>query len=448
MKNTVKSQSGRTSESGKSKVQLRKKSAVLKRQPPVPTAPAQEEKYRRLFETAQDGIMLVDAGTGVISDANPIMEELLGYSPAELIGKKLWETAPFKNVSASQAIFLKLQKKSYFRYENLPLETRDGQPRNVDFISNVYLVGRQKIIQCNVRDITERTQAENALAESMRRYQELFDNAGLGIFQTTADGRIMAVNPEFARMLGYQSPEQLISLVPNAAAVFADPQRRAEIIRMKAENPDMMRFENLYRRKDGSTFFGSLTVRQITGQDGQALFEGLVEDISERKRAEEDVKLSEARYRSLVETQADVISRSDLSGNLLFVNDSYCRTYSVMREQVLGTKYTATVFPEDLPAVLEMQAAIKSPPFRKYIEIRNVTPDGVRWFGWDNSAVRNEQGAIIEFQGVGRDITERKRAEDALEKVERTYRQAITQAGIVPISAIIKTRNLPSWVKA
>ena len=424
MQNTGKTQSKQTLGQKKANVQPGKKQPLQTRQLPAQTAPAPDEKYRRLFEMAQDGILLLDAGTGVISDANPAIEEMLGYSPAELIGKKLWETVPFKEVSANAAAFLKLHKKGYFRYENLLLEAKDGRRCNVDFVSNVYQAGSQKVIQCNLRDITERRQAENTLAESMLRYQDLFDNAGLGIFQTGADGRIMAVNPEFARLLGYQSPEELLSLVGDAADVFADPQRRAEIIRLKAENPDMFRFENLYRRKDGSTFFGSLTLRQVTGPDGQALFEGLVEDTTQRKQAEENVKLSEARYRSLVETQTDVISRSDLHGNLVFVNDSYCRTFGVRREQALGKHFKSTVFPEDLKVVYEMMEAIKRPPYRKYIEIRNETQEGVRWFDWDNSAVRDEQGAIIEFQGVGRDITERKQAEEALGKSEEKFRKA------------------------
>ena len=83
-----------------------------RKQPPALMVPAPEEKYRRLFEAAQDGILLLDAGTGVISDANPVIEEMFGYSPAELIGKKLWETGPFKNAFTNQAAFLKLQKKN------------------------------------------------------------------------------------------------------------------------------------------------------------------------------------------------------------------------------------------------------------------------------------------------------------------------------------------------
>ena len=145
---------------------------------------------------------------------------------------------------------------------------------------------------------------------------------------------------------------------------------------------------------------------------------------SERKQAEENIQLSQARYQSLVETQADVISRGDLLGNLVFVNDSYCRTFGISREQALGKNFKSTVFPEDLPVVIEMLEALKRPPYRKYLEIRNVTPGGVRWFGWDNSAVRNEQGDIIELQGVGRDITEPKQAEEALRISEEKFRKA------------------------
>ncbi|MDD4998262.1 MAG: sigma 54-interacting transcriptional regulator, partial [Syntrophales bacterium] len=125
-----------------------------------------ETRYRRLFESAQDGILILDAETGQISDVNPFLVDMLGYTHEDFLGKKLWEIGPFKNVEATKAAFLELQNKGYVRYKDLPLETRDGRPIAVEFVSNVYLVNRHKVIQCNIRDITERKLIAKALREA------------------------------------------------------------------------------------------------------------------------------------------------------------------------------------------------------------------------------------------------------------------------------------------
>ena len=121
---------------------------------------ASEMRYRRLFETARDGILILDAGTGQIADVNPFLLEMLGYSHDEFLGKKLWEIGPFKDIKESRRIFGQLQEKGYVRYEHLPLETKDGRHVDVEFVSNTYWVKDQQVIQCNIRDITERKQAE------------------------------------------------------------------------------------------------------------------------------------------------------------------------------------------------------------------------------------------------------------------------------------------------
>jgi len=134
---------------------------------------ASEMRYRRLFETAQDGILILNAGTGQIDDVNPFLTDMLGYTREQLLGNKLWEIGPFKDAKASKAEFRELQREAYVRYEDLPLETSDGRSINVEFVSNVYQVDGGKVIQCNIRDITKRKQAEGKLKESRQRLQTL-----------------------------------------------------------------------------------------------------------------------------------------------------------------------------------------------------------------------------------------------------------------------------------
>ncbi len=121
---------------------------------------ASELRYRRLFESAKDGILILDAETGTIVDVNPFLVELLGFSPEGLLGKRVWELGFLKDIVANEANFAELQQKEYVRYEDMPLETADGRRIEVEFISNVYLVNRQKVVQCSIRDITERKRAE------------------------------------------------------------------------------------------------------------------------------------------------------------------------------------------------------------------------------------------------------------------------------------------------
>ncbi len=119
-----------------------------------------EIRYRRLFEAARDGILILNAVTLKITDVNPFMTELLGYTRAEFLGKELWEIGLFSDKEASQAAFRELQETGYLRYEDLPLQTKQGVEREVEFVSNVYEEDSRQVIQCNIRDITERKQAE------------------------------------------------------------------------------------------------------------------------------------------------------------------------------------------------------------------------------------------------------------------------------------------------
>ncbi len=150
------------------RIQDLKKEAV-ERQQAEEALEESETRYRRLFETAQDGILILNADTEKIEDANQFILDMLGFSIEEIVGKRLWEIGSFRDIEASRSAFLQLQEKEYIRYEHLPLETKDGHPISVEFISNVYLVNHKKVIQCNIRDITKRRRAEEALRDTEQK---------------------------------------------------------------------------------------------------------------------------------------------------------------------------------------------------------------------------------------------------------------------------------------
>jgi PAS domain S-box-containing protein len=128
-----------------------------------------EIRYRRLFESAKDGIIILDAETGMIVDANPFLIEMLGYSKEQFLGKSIWEMGLLKGIVTNKDKFMELQRQEYVRYEDLPLKTADGRRIEVEFVSNVYVVDHQKVIQCNIRDITERKQMEHKLNEAYQK---------------------------------------------------------------------------------------------------------------------------------------------------------------------------------------------------------------------------------------------------------------------------------------
>lgn len=132
-----------------------------------------ELRYRRLFETAQDAILILDESQGQIFDANPFIKEMLGYSHAEIVGKELWQIGMFRDADENKAAFRELQDKGYIRYENLPLKTKAGEQIEVEFVSNVYQVDHRKVIQCNIRDITERSRLERQTHEQAEALADL-----------------------------------------------------------------------------------------------------------------------------------------------------------------------------------------------------------------------------------------------------------------------------------
>jgi diguanylate cyclase (GGDEF)-like protein/PAS domain S-box-containing protein len=203
---------------------------------------ASEVRYRRLFETAQDGILILDADTGEIDDVNPFLINMLGYTREEVLGKKLWEFGAFKDVETSRAALEQLRRTGYARYEDLPLKTEDGRDVAVEFVSNVYLVDNHRVIQCNIHDITERKRLEKKL-QSMslvddltglynRRGFFLFSQQQLRIAERT-EQKVLLFFADLDNMkqindtLGHQEGDNALV---EAAAVLKETFRKSDII--------------------------------------------------------------------------------------------------------------------------------------------------------------------------------------------------------------------------
>jgi PAS domain S-box-containing protein len=239
-----------------------------------------EKRYRRLFESAKDGILILDAVTGKVVDANPFLLQLLGYSYDALCGKHIWELGVFKDIAASKDAFQALQDNEYIRYEDLPLETQEGQSIAVEFVSNVYLVDHSKVIQCNIRDITAQKRAKAERARLMAAIEQV----GEGIFVTDAQGTIQFVNPAFKRMTGYSGEEAV--------------GRNLRIL--ESGEQDELFYRNLWetvsggttwsgrivnKRKDGALYTEETTISPVRDALGQIVnYVGVGRDITDHLR--------------------------------------------------------------------------------------------------------------------------------------------------------------------
>ena len=251
-----------------------------------------ETRYRRLFETAKDGILILDATTGKIVDVNPFLFEMLGYSKEEILGRELWEIGMFENISASKDAFLELQDKGYIRFDDMPLKTKNGNSINVEFVSNVYLADLEKVIQCNIRDITERKQAEAAfirIVEELRRMATVVSDSNDAVIMHDLDGKIMAWNRGAIETYGYTEAEALEMNVRDIVTM-SDREAALTLIRRIKDGEIIKSFELKRVTKDGRILDVWLTTTLLTDEKGNPVAIATTErDITERKRAEEEL---------------------------------------------------------------------------------------------------------------------------------------------------------------
>ena len=161
-----------------------------------------EIRYRRLFETAHDGVLLMDPATRKITDANPFMTKLLGYPHAKLVGKELFEIGLLKDEAESQEMFRNLKKTHQVRYENLPLESQGGRHQEVEVVANLYQENGRAVIQCNIRDITKRKEAEDILRRNEALFSALIGQVPIGVYVVGAGFHLRQANPPALKAFG------------------------------------------------------------------------------------------------------------------------------------------------------------------------------------------------------------------------------------------------------
>jgi len=262
-----------------------------------------ETRYRRLFEAAQDGILILDADTGKITDVNPFLIDMLGYSHEELLGKKLWDIGLFKDIVANKAAFLDLQTKGYVRYEDLPFETKDGRSIDVEFVSNIYMVNHNKIIQCNIRDITQRRQVEKVSQEARRYAQSIIDTVQEPFVVLDKDFKVLSANRSFYNTFEVTSNETVGNLIYDIGNRQWDiPALRKLLEEILPKNTRLLNYEVSHKFQTIGQKRMLLNARQIYQEAiGTPIILLAVEDITEKRRTEDEL----SKYREHIEQQIE-----------------------------------------------------------------------------------------------------------------------------------------------
>jgi len=283
----------------------------------------------------------------------------------------------------------------------------------------------------NILVYKEKAEAAEALIDSEARYRELFENASLAIFRSTLEGKVLTVNPKFASMFGYKSQEEVVATVKDIATdLYADPHRREEIVRLKQANPDLNIFEVLYRRKDGSTFGGELTLNIITDSDGATFLEGFIEDITERKQAEETLRQEKQFSESLVDTAQMIVLVLNTSGQIVTFNPYMEEVSGYKLEESIGKDWFSTFLPEAKQAETRniFSIAITDRKTKGNID-EIVTKDGrILSIEWYDKTLKDITGNIVGLLAVGQDITERRISSEKLAKSYESVKKTLNDA--------------------
>ena len=289
-----------------------------------------EERLRQITDNSPVVYYVHDRVSSRFIYVSPAYEKIWGRPCQELYDNPysfLEAIDPDDLPSVQEAIRMELEEGKYFDRDYRIIQP-DGEIRWVHS-RNFPVLDKQGTVYRVIgiaEDITERKLAESALRENEEKYRAIFDNAIVGVYQTTPNGRFISANMAFARMYGYADPGELLAKQDNVAVqMYADANTRTEVLRILNEHGVIDSHEMPVRRKDGSVFWISLTTRMVKDREGTLLwYEGTQVDITRRKLAEQSLAENEAKFRTLVEASPDMIWEIDTHGNFTYISPQ-CR---------------------------------------------------------------------------------------------------------------------------
>jgi PAS domain S-box-containing protein len=382
-----------------------------------------ELRYRRLFESAKDGILLIDFDTGMIMDANPFLTDLLGYSKDEILKKHLWEIGVLKDIIPSKKNFLELQKKGYIRYEDLPIQTQDGEKINVEFVSNVYDVDSTKTIQCNIRNITERKKAEEQLRETRDYLENLLNYANAPIIVWDKDFKILRFNHAFEHLTGYTSKMMIGKYLD---FLFPEDSKKESMqkIQRTLSGEYWESVEIPIKNKDRNIRIVLWNSANIYDNNGKNLIATIAQgtDITERKLAEKAVLQAKVEWERTFDSDPDLIAILDKSHKIVRANKAMAQRLGIPPEQCINLNCYMCVHGNTKPPKFCPHTLTLKDGKEHIAELYEDKLGG--YFLVSTTPIFDDNGTLVGAVHVARDITDRKRVEEALKESESRLNRA------------------------